>query len=135
MTPRVLIIGGGLAGISVAWRLHERSVPFMIVDREEPLTSSKVAAGLVAPITGLRLTQNWRYDTLYPEALQFYRDKESQLGARFYHEVPIVQLLRDEKAVMQWQKRRAQPEVQPQRCEAAGRQSPPDASHSPARPC
>jgi glycine oxidase len=67
----------------------------------------------VAPITGLRLTLNWRYETLYPEAMQFYRDKESQLGTRFYHEVPIVQLLRDEKAITQWQKRREQPEVQP----------------------
>lgn len=113
MTPRILIIGGGLAGMALAWRLHERGVPFLIVDRDEPLTSSKVAAGLVAPITGLRLTLNWRYDTLYPEAMKFYRDKESQLGARFYHQVPIVQLLRDEKAVMQWQKRREQPEVQP----------------------
>ena len=64
MTPRILIIGGGLAGMALAWRLHERGVPFLIVDRDEPLTSSKVAAGLVAPITGLRLTLNWRYDTL-----------------------------------------------------------------------
>ena len=113
MTPRILIIGGGLAGTSLAWRLHERGLPFLIVDRDEPLTSSKVAAGLVTPITGMRLSLSWRFGELYPEALAFYRDLESKLGTRFYHEVPIVQLLASEKAVTQWQKRRDQPEVQP----------------------
>lgn len=113
MTPRILIIGGGLAGMSVAWRLHERGVPFMIVDRDEPLTSSKVAAGLVTPITGMRLSLSWRYDVLYPEALAFYRSIEAKLSGKFYHELPIVQLLSSEKAVAQWQKRHAQPEVQP----------------------
>lgn len=113
MTQRILIIGGGLAGTTLAWRLHERGLPFRIVDRDEPLTSSKVAAGLVTPITGMRLSLSWRFGELYPEALAFYRSLESKLGSRFYHEVPIVQLLASEKAVTQWQKRRDQPEVQP----------------------
>jgi glycine/D-amino acid oxidase-like deaminating enzyme len=113
MTPHILIIGGGLAGTSLAWRLHERGLPFLIVDRDEPFTSSKVAAGLVTPITGMRLSLSWRFGELYPEALAFYRSLESKLGTRFYHEVPIVQLLASEKAVAQWQKRRDQPEVQP----------------------
>ena len=113
MIPRILIIGGGLAGTTLGWRLHERGLPFLIVDRDEPLTSSKVAAGLVTPITGMRLSLSWRFGELSPEALAFYRSLESKLGTRFYHEVPIVQLLASEKAVTQWQKRRDQIEVQP----------------------
>jgi len=113
VTHPILIIGGGLAGTALAWRLHERGVPFLIVDRDEPLTSSKVAAGLVTPITGMRLNLNWRYETLQPEAVAFYRDKERRLGGSFYHEVPIVRLLRDEKAAQLWEKRRTQPEMLP----------------------
>lgn len=113
MTTRLLIIGQGLAGTALAWRLHACGVPFLIVDRDEPQTSSKVAAGLVTPITGMRLNLNWRYEMLYPEALAFYRDCETILGQSFYHEVPIVRLLRDEKALALWEKRRLQPEVQP----------------------
>jgi glycine oxidase len=113
MTPRILIIGGGLAGTTVAWRLLERGVPFMIVDRDEPLTSSKVAAGLVTPVTGMRLNLNWRYDTIHPEALAFYRSIEKRLGTLFYHEVPIVRLLRDEGMAELWRKRSRQAEIQP----------------------
>lgn len=113
MISRILIIGQGLAGTALAWRLHERGVPFLIVDRDEPQTSSKVAAGLVTPITGMRLNLNWRYDTLYPEATGFYQQCEATLGGRFYHDVPIVRLLRDEKAEALWAKRRLQPEIGP----------------------
>lgn len=111
--PRVLIIGGGLAGTSVAWRLRERGVKFLVVDRDEPLTSSKVAAGLVTPITGMRLNLNWRYDSLHPEALAFYRRIEQETGGSFYHDVPIVRLLRDEMMECLWEQRRSQPEIIP----------------------
>jgi glycine oxidase len=120
MTPRFLIIGGGLAGTSLAWRLHERGVPFMIVDRDEPQTSSKVAAGLITPITGMRLVLNWRIEMLYPEASAFYRQIERDLGCGFYHETPIVTLLQDDQAVEQWQKRQQQPQIQPYLNEDAG---------------
>ena len=94
MNPRFLIIGQGLAGTALAWRLHQRGRGFLIVDRDEAQTSSKVAAGLVTPITGMRLNLSWRYGTLYPEALAFYQEMETLLHQRFYHEVPIVRLLR-----------------------------------------
>lgn len=113
MKPRFLIIGQGLAGTALAWRLHQRGRRFLIVDRDVAQTSSKVAAGLVTPITGMRLNLSWRYGTLYPEALAFYQEMETLLHQRFYHKVPIVRLLRDEKAAALWEKRRLQPEVQP----------------------
>lgn len=113
MDYRYLIIGQGLAGTALAWQLHWRGISFQIVDRGEEVTSSKIAAGLVTPITGMRLNLNWRYDSLYPEALAFYRRIETVLGHSFYHEVPIVRLLRDEKAVALWEKRRLQPEILP----------------------
>lgn len=113
MHLRFLIIGQGLAGTALAWQLHLRGLAFTVVDRDDEYTSSKVAAGLVTPITGMRLNLNWRYDVLYPEAMDFYHAIETRLNLRFYHEVPIVRLLRDEKSAALWDKRRLQSEVQP----------------------
>lgn len=109
----MLIIGQGLAGTCLAWRLHQRGIPFLVVDRHEALTSSKVAAGLVTPVTGMRLNLNWRYPELHEEAVGLYRALEPMLGARFYHEAPIVRLLRDEKAAALWEKRRVEPQILP----------------------
>lgn len=112
MPPRILIIGQGLAGTALAWRLWERAVPFLIVDRDEPLTSSKVAAGLITPITGMRLTVSWRYEVFYREALQFYRVCGKRLNQRFFFPRGYVRLLKNEQEIAKWEKRRSDPDMQ-----------------------
>ncbi|MDZ4402405.1 FAD-dependent oxidoreductase [Prosthecobacter sp.] len=113
MPPRILIIGQGLAGTALAWRLWERGVPFLIVDRDEPLTSSKVAAGLITPITGMRLTMSWRYDVFYREALRFYRACGKRMNQRFFFPRGYVRLLKNEPELTKWHKRRRDPDMQP----------------------
>jgi glycine oxidase len=105
MRADFLIIGQGLAGTCLAWRLMERGRTFLIVDRDEAVTSSKIAAGLVTPITGMRLNLNWRYDTLHPEAVAFYQEKERVLDRRFYHFKPHVRLFKKPEEVELWKKR------------------------------
>lgn len=113
MSPRILIIGQGLAGTALAWSLWEREVPFLIADRDEPLTSSKVAAGLITPITGMRLTVSWRYDFFYREALRFYRSCGKRLKQHFFFPRGYIRLLRNEAEIAKWHKRRRNPDVQP----------------------
>lgn len=113
MSPRILIIGQGLAGTALAWRLWERGVPFVIADRDELLTCSKVAAGLVTPVTGMRLTVSWRYALFYREALRFYRGCGKRLKQRFFFPRGHVRLLKDEQELAKWEKRRRDPDMLP----------------------
>lgn len=112
-TPRLLIIGQGLAGTALAWRLHERGVPFVIVDREEAVTCSKVAAGLITPVTGMRLKVSWRFEVFYPEALRFYRHIGQRLGTRVFFPRGYVRLLKNEQERQKWPKRLRESEVGP----------------------
>jgi glycine oxidase len=91
----LLIAGQGLAGTVLAWRLWKRGVPFLVADPGDAVTCSKVAAGLVTPVTGMRLNLNWRFDTLWRQALEFYREVEGMLGEVFFHETDQVRLFRD----------------------------------------
>lgn len=110
---RILIIGQGLAGTALAWRLHERDVPFVIVDRGEPVTCSKVAAGLITPVTGMRLKVSWRFEVFYPEALRFYRNIGKRLGRRVFFPRGYVRLLKNEQERQKWPKRLRESEVGP----------------------
>lgn len=110
---RILIIGQGLAGTALAWRLHERGVPFVIVDREELVTCSKVAAGLITPVTGMRLKVSWRFEVFYPEALRFYRQIGKRLGTRVFFPRGYVRLLKNEQERQKWPKRLRESEVGP----------------------
>ncbi|MFY7875920.1 MAG: FAD-dependent oxidoreductase, partial [Pirellula sp.] len=48
------MVGGGLAGCAVAWQAHFRGLKVLLIDRQDPDSSSRVAAGLVTSITGTR---------------------------------------------------------------------------------
>lgn len=111
--PRLLIIGQGLAGTALAWRLQERGVPFVIVDRGDPVTSSKVAAGLITPVTGMRLKVSWRFEVFYPEALRFYRKLGKRLGRRVFFPRGYVRLLQNEQERQKWPRRLSESEVGP----------------------
>ena len=113
MRAEFLIVGQGLAGTALAWRLHERGRTFLIVDPNEALTCSKAAAGLVTPITGLRLTLNWRYAEMHPEAVRFYRQKERLLGCKLYFPRPVVWLFKNEREREIWDRRVRDEHVRP----------------------
>jgi glycine/D-amino acid oxidase-like deaminating enzyme len=101
----VLIVGQGLAGTALAWSLWWRGVPFVVVDRDEAGTCSKVAAGLVTPITGMRLSLNWRFAELRQVALRFYEQVAQSLGCRVYFPLDQVRLFRDEAAAALFRRR------------------------------
>ncbi len=90
----VIVIGAGLAGTTLAWQLRRRGLSFALVDKAEAVTSSRVAAGLMTPITGKRLAKTWRHDDLFPTAFALYRIVESETGARFFHPRPLVRILK-----------------------------------------
>lgn len=107
----LLIAGQGLAGTAVAWQLWQRGVPFVIVDPNLEQTCSKVAAGLITPITGMRLNPSWRATELLPEAKSYYQLLESRLNARFYHPLPHTRLFHEQREIDLWQKKREKSEI------------------------
>lgn len=85
---KVLIAGGGLAGISLAYQLFERKIPFLLVDQGKNFSSS-IAAGLINPMVFRRMLKSWRVDEFLPYALQFYKQTGSYTNSNFFHFVPM----------------------------------------------
>lgn len=96
------ILGQGLAGTLLAWHLHWRGRRVVLLDRDAPVTASKIAAGLLNPITGQRPGLSWRLEEFLPAAEGFYRSVEGILGERILHSLPMVRLLQDAEAVRRW---------------------------------
>jgi glycine/D-amino acid oxidase-like deaminating enzyme len=89
-----LIVGQGLAGTTLAWQLGWRGQSVLVVDQDSPNTASKIAAGLVTPITGQRLVPSWRFDEFWPAALEFYGRVEKETGRACFREIPMVRLFK-----------------------------------------
>jgi len=75
-----LIIGQGICGTFLSWELEQAGVPFLVIDEVRPFTASRVAAGLINPVTGRRIVKTWMIDELLPIALEAYRQMGATLG-------------------------------------------------------
>ncbi len=96
MIAPVLIVGGGLAGTTLAWTLHFRGEPFILVDSGDPSSASRVAAGFVNPITGQRFALSWNYATFLAAAERFYAKVEAVLKRTLFVRRPMVRLFQNE---------------------------------------
>ena len=106
MTQHVnnLIIGQGFAGSAVAWSMWRREMSFVIADRGEPATASRVAAGLMTPVTGKRRITPPDFVDHWAIAVDLYEFAEQQTGASFLDRAPMILLFKNEDARRQFLK-------------------------------
>lgn len=105
MRADYLIVGQGLAGSLLTWELLARGKRVFVVDRDEPVTSSKIAAGIVTPITGQRVAPSWRIDEMLDRSRRLYRQVERETGEQLFHQVSIARLLATEDEAGRWKKK------------------------------
>ncbi|MGJ7033006.1 NAD(P)/FAD-dependent oxidoreductase [Niabella hirudinis] len=69
---KVIIIGQGISGTFLSWFCHQAGVDFILIDEAVPNTPSKVAAGIINPVTGRRVVKVWLDDVIIPFAENAY---------------------------------------------------------------
>lgn len=97
MSIDYLIVGQGLAGTILGFRLIQAGKSIKIIDPDNYSTSSKVAAGIYNPITGKRMVKSWKVDTLYPEITKFYTEIERLLGGHYDRKMTIHKIFNSQE--------------------------------------
>ncbi len=87
------ILGMGLAGCCLAWQRHFRGEDFTWEDDDRPGSASRVAAGLVNPVTGKNFSVSWRLAEFLPEAEAFYARVGGLLGKTLWFPLPVWRLV------------------------------------------
>lgn len=103
MKVNFLIVGQGIAGSTLALKLLERGKSVLVVDRVDVGSSTRVAAGLVTPLTGKGMNPAWRQEECLAEAERFYHQLEKKTGRKLYHHQPVVRIFMDEKQRSKWE--------------------------------
>ncbi len=109
---RWTIVGQGLAGTCLAWELWQRGVPFTLLDRGSG-GSSRVAAGMVNPITGKNFEPSWRIAEFLPQATDFYARVEERIGRKIWFPFPVLRLAGSEKEWAKIVSKLGEPSVAP----------------------
>src|SRR5690554_6593820 len=84
-----LLVGQGIAGTVLSYRLIEAGKKVHVVDMAEENNCSRVAAGLYNPVTGRKMVKTWLADQIFPEIEPFYQELEETLNAKFIYSRPV----------------------------------------------
>lgn len=108
-----LLIGQGLAGTALSFRIAEKGLSFMIYDTPTANMSSRVAAGLYNPVTGKKMVRTWLADQLFPEIEPFYEALEDFLEKKFLIKKPIYRPFLNIEEQNEWMGHSGDPFLQP----------------------
>ena len=113
MRADLLIAGQGLAGTLLGWELERAGIPFRIADPGHGAAASRVAAGIVNPITGRRLVKSWRVESLLPMARESYRAFEAVLGVPVWREMRVRRWFADDRESRVFAEKQARGDLAP----------------------
>lgn len=96
MKRNILIIGQGLAGSLLAHTLIENEQAVTVIDNCSPQSASRIAAGIINPLTGQRMVVAPDVEYCLPVAIERYTHLAEQFNQVFYVPKQILRLFRDD---------------------------------------
>ena len=99
-----LIIGQGLAGSLLGWNLRQRGKRILLVDNRHRSSSTKVAAGLINPMAGMRFNLPPLIDQWLAAANDTYATLERTCNLKLHHSIPMIRLFRSPEQIRFWQR-------------------------------
>lgn len=104
-----LIIGQGLAGSALAWRLIQAGQRVRVIDDGHRSAASRVAAGLVNPLAGMRFNRRPELADWLHSAQAWYEELAPLCGRTIFHRRPMLRLFRSREQWRFHQRRLADP--------------------------
>ena len=91
-----VIVGQGLAGSVLATTLINRGQSVLVLDNAHSGSSTKVAAGIINPITGHRLNISEHFFDYYPIAKDYYRQLELDTEQSLFRTIKQTRLIKNQ---------------------------------------
>lgn len=105
----IIIVGQGLAGTLLSLELEKLGRSVLIIDDNHRDAASPVAAGLINPVTGMRLSPTAGAADLIPFAISTFRALEQKLGRSFYRDLDVFRAYENADEIALKAKRAADP--------------------------
>ncbi|MEO5998559.1 MAG: FAD-binding oxidoreductase [Chitinophagaceae bacterium] len=85
-----LVIGQGISGSFLCHELGKAGLSFIVIDEFRPQSASRIASGIINPVTGRRIVKTWMIDELLPFAWNAYKTLEDLLGVECIRETTSI---------------------------------------------
>lgn len=85
-----LIIGQGISGTWLSYYLQKKGKSFLVIDNNRSDAPSRIAAGIINPVTGRRHAEVWMADEILPFAWKVYNELGTELGIKAISQKDII---------------------------------------------
>jgi glycine/D-amino acid oxidase-like deaminating enzyme len=86
----VLIIGQGICGTFLSWYLEKLGLSCVVLDRITANSASRIASGVINPVTGRRIVKTWMIDELIPFLGSAYTRLGNELQLELIEQKEII---------------------------------------------
>ena len=105
MVVDYLIIGQGISGTWLSYYLQKANKSFIVIDNAQSNSASRVAAGIINPLTGRRIVKTWMIDELLSFLIPAYEELGNELNIKAiekknlidFHPTPQMKIAFDER--------------------------------------
>ncbi len=86
-----IIIGQGICGSFLSWNLIRAGKKVLVIDEPQQFTASKIASGIINPVTGRRIVRTWLIDELLPFAFNAYEQFGNELNIELVQTCSLIE--------------------------------------------
>jgi glycine/D-amino acid oxidase-like deaminating enzyme len=90
MHVEFLIIGQGISGTFLSYYLFKEKRSFIVIDNNDNNSPSRVAAGIINPVTGRRMVTVWMANEILPFAWKAYQEIGNELNINAISQKNII---------------------------------------------
>lgn len=90
MHTEFIIIGQGICGTWLSYYLQKEKRSFLVIDDNQENSASRVAAGIINPVTGRRIVKTWMIDELLSFLVPAYEELGDHLGINAIEQKSLV---------------------------------------------
>lgn len=105
MQIEFLIVGQGLSGTWLSYYLQKAGKSFLVIDNNGPAAPSRLAAGIINPVTGRRHVEVWMAKEIMPFAWGAYTELGGQLGIETISRKDIIDFFPSPQMMLSFQQR------------------------------
>ncbi|MBL7749583.1 MAG: FAD-binding oxidoreductase [Chitinophagaceae bacterium] len=100
-----LIIGQGVSGTWLSYYLQKEKKSFLVIDNDFPNSPSRIAAGIINPVTGRRHVTVWMAENILPFASKAYTEIGNELSITAISQKNIVDFFPSPQMRLSFQQR------------------------------
>lgn len=80
MQTEFIIVGQGISGTFLSYYLQKERKSFLVIDNNDSNAPSRIAAGIINPVTGRRMVTVWMAGEILPFAWDAYQEMGNELN-------------------------------------------------------